>query len=206
MARDGQGPSGLDRKRAIFPWSARGRIARHAGRGAQVDSIELKEHYDFGVWSVAAKVGDGRLMASAPARAQGRVVEIRVARLLNPADVESLHSSVRAAIERAGIGATICADCRRTLPLSGPVATAWSRHMRSANRSIARSALLLDPSNTMFNLQLERIVRCAGNPTRRLFADVDELSDWLASELTEWERQALRAFLSEGDRPCSLVP
>jgi hypothetical protein len=175
-------------------------------RGAQVDSLELKEHYEVGVRSVAAKVGEGRLVASAYARAQGRVVEIRVVRLLDPADVESLHSSVRAAMDRAGAGATICADCRRTLPLSSPVSTAWSRHMRSANRSIARSALLLDPSNTMFNLQLERIVRCAGNPTRRLFADVDELSDWVAPGLTEWERKALRAFLSEGDRPCSPPP
>jgi len=72
--------------------------------------------------------------------------------------------------------------------------------MRKANGSIARSAILVDPSNTMFNLQIERVVHCAGNPTRRLFADLEGLHNWLDGDLTEPEREALQAFLSADDR------
>jgi hypothetical protein len=71
--------------------------------------------------------------------------------------------------------------------------------MRKANGWIARSAILVDPSNMMFNLQVERVVRCAGNPTRRVFADLEELQNWLDGDLTWPERQALRKFLSADD-------
>jgi predicted oxidoreductase (fatty acid repression mutant protein) len=62
---------------------------------------------------------------------------------------------------------------------------------------VHRSAILLDPSNTMFNLQVERVVHCTGNDNRRLFKNADELHDWLDGGLTEAEREALRAFLSD---------
>jgi hypothetical protein len=135
--------------------------------------------------------------APAFARArQGRLVEVRVGRLADLAEVDSLNASVFAAVHSAGPGAVICADYRLASPVSPHVAHAWSRAMRVANRAIGRSALLLDPSNTIFNLQVERIVRCAGNPARRLFADVAELQDWVDGDLTEPEREALLAFLN----------
>lgn len=99
-------------------------------------------------------------------------------------------------MRRAGPGAVICADYRNAAPLQYGIADAWSRAMRKANDSIARSAILIDPSNTMFNLQLERVVHCAGNPRRRLFTRREELCNWLDSDLAEPERQGLRAFLS----------
>ncbi|HLK35582.1 MAG TPA: hypothetical protein VKU41_02440, partial [Polyangiaceae bacterium] len=105
----------------------------------------------------------------------GRVIEIRVRRLASRLDVQKLRDALYVALGQAGRGAVICADLRGVGPLSREVSDAWSRAMRAANRDIARSCLLLDPSNVTFNLQIERIVRCAGNPERRLFADVDEL-------------------------------
>jgi hypothetical protein len=60
--------------------------------------------------------------------------------------------------------------------------------------------MLLDPSNTMFNLQVERIVQCAGNAQRRLFNDPDELRGWLEGTLTETERAALGRLLVAGKR------
>ena len=63
--------------------------------------------------------------------------------------------------------------------------------MRQNNASGLRGGLLLDPSNAKDNLQIERVVRCAGNPARRLFADIDLLRDWIAGPLSEWERKAL---------------
>jgi hypothetical protein len=128
----------------------------------------------------------------------GRLVEVRVGRLAALSDVESLNAAVSVAVRGVGSGAVICADHRGATPFTGEVARAWSQAMRRTNESIVRSALLLDPSNTMFNLQVERVVHCAANEHRRLFNDAKVLRDWLDGMLTEAEREALRAFLSVG--------
>jgi len=124
----------------------------------------------------------------------GRIVEVHVGRLASLADVQQLDAAVLAAVERVGGGALICADYRDATPLTGEVANAWSRGMRRANASIARSALLVDPANTVFNLQVERIVRCATNERRRIFRDARSLCDWLDGALTEAEREAVRRW------------
>jgi hypothetical protein len=125
-----------------------------------------------------------------------RIVEVHVRRLPTLDDVESLHAQVLAAVRRAGPGAVICADHRFASPLSREVADVWSRNMRGNNGGIVRGALLLDPANTMYNLQVERVVHCAGSAARRLFADIEELRDWVSDALTEPEREALRGLFS----------
>ena len=82
-----------------------------------------------------------------------------------------------------------------------PEATgSWSHAMREGNEALIRSAVLVDPGNTMFNLQLDRVVRCAGHAGhRRIFADAGELRDWLGDVATEAERQAIDAFLARRD-------
>ena len=54
----------------------------------------------------------------------------------------------------------------------------------------------LDPRNVMFNLQVARVVRCAGHDARRLFTDPLEMGDWLGDLLTDAERAALRGLLA----------
>jgi len=132
----------------------------------------------------------------------GRVVEIRVWRLADAADVQCLNARVFEATQLAGRGkAVICADYRRASPLPRPIASAWSRAMRMANRAIDRSAVLLDPANILFNLQFERMVRCAGNPARRLFMDAGALCEWVGGCLTRVECDSLdRFFVEEGGR------
>jgi hypothetical protein len=128
----------------------------------------------------------------------GRVIQLRVRRLAEVADVDRLTAAVASAIDEAGPGASICADFRGASPLPPEVAKAWSRAMRKMNGSLVRSALLLDPANALFNLQLERVVKCAGNPARRLFPNMADLQQWIAGALEGWERDAVGAFLSEG--------
>ncbi len=128
----------------------------------------------------------------------GRVVEVRVRRLADRREVEALNAEVFASIRAAGKGAVICADHRSVGPLSREVADAWSRGMRGANGGIVRGGLLLDPANTMYNLQVERVVHCAGNSARRLFVDIGALRDWVGEALTEAERQALHGLFSLG--------
>ena len=143
------------------------------------------------VAAVSGAVGDG----SAARCRVGCLVEIRVGRLATLADVEAQGSEVRAAIARAGSRVVICADHRRGAPLSPQLADAWSRSMRSVNPFVRRSAILVDPENTTYNLQLERVIQCAQNPTRRLFYDRRALFAWVEDALTPAERTELRAFL-----------
>jgi hypothetical protein len=129
----------------------------------------------------------------------GRLVEVRITRLRSLADIESLHAAVYAAVLSAGPAAVVCADHRLASPLlSRELADAWSRGMRKANRSVGRSAILLHPANTTFNLQLERIVECAGHAGRRVFTEREGLFRWLDGGLTEAEQERLRVFLSDG--------
>lgn len=141
--------------------------------------------------------GDWTRETPSLARLRGtRLVEVDVRRLTDVADLESLRADVFAAIRRAGPAAVICADYRWAHPFSRDVAAVWSRAMRAANRGIVRSAGLLDPANAIVNLQIERVVRCAANPARRLFTQLESLRDWVGVVLSEPERQALAELFS----------
>lgn len=127
-----------------------------------------------------------------------RVVELQVRRLVDADDMELLNYEVTTQIQRAGREVVICSDCRFASPVSHEVARVWARAMRQNNREILRSAIVLDPRNTMINLQLERVVRCAIHPGRRLFDDPIRARDWLGASLSEPEREALRELFVEG--------
>jgi hypothetical protein len=125
----------------------------------------------------------------------GRLVEVRIGRLASTEDVEWLDTVFFAAMNVVGAGAVICADHRFASPLPSYLADAWAGSMRRNNRTLARSAILLDPANATFNLQIERIVRCAGSDERRMYVDREGLYEWLDGRLTADERAALREFL-----------
>jgi hypothetical protein len=125
----------------------------------------------------------------------GRLVEVRIGRMGSIADIESLNTAVFAAVRCAGPGVVVCADHRFASPLPRDLADVWSGAMRRTNRSLVRSAILIDPANVTFNLQIERIVRCAGSDARRVCADRDRLYEWLDDRLNDAERAALRLFL-----------
>jgi hypothetical protein len=138
--------------------------------------------------------------AGAWVRAFGRLVEIRIGRITHVADVQRMHADVVGAMEAAAAaGCFVCCDCRRASPLTPDAADAWSRVIREASTSVGRSFILVDAANTMFNLQVERVVRCAGIPAGQLFFDRDAAFEWLQGVLTEPERSELRSFLANAD-------
>ncbi len=127
----------------------------------------------------------------------GRLVEVRTGRMGSVADIVSLNTAVFAAVHSvaAGPGVVVCADHRFASPLPSDLADVWSGAMRRTNRSLIRSAILLDSANVTFNLQIARIVQCAGSDRRRVFTARDAVYEWLDGGLTEAERVALRVFL-----------
>jgi hypothetical protein len=148
----------------------------------------------------AVPKAEGGVGARSLARSRvGRVVEVRVRSLSTLADVQAINTQVAMALLQAGPGAIICADYRFASPFSCQVADAWAHGMRVANGRISGAALLLDPLNTMFNLQVERIVKCAGSPIRRLVTGLGEIQSWLGDSLSAAEWSGIETFLAAGD-------
>jgi hypothetical protein len=146
---------------------------------------------------------DGNLEDPGPAftvrRRVGRLLEIRVLHLRHVDQLLRLSTTILNEARALPSRTIVFGDYRRTLPFSQDVADRWSRDMRGYNVGLALSAILLAPSNATFNLQIERVIRCAGNPWRRTFYDVRELRDWVATRATRDELAQLDELLSPGD-------
>jgi hypothetical protein len=125
----------------------------------------------------------------------GRLLELQVFDLGLPEDVEALARAVFAAAAELGVPAILLSDNRAAGPFSQEVGDSWSRVMRQFNARVARSAILLDPANETFNLQLERVVRCAGSTRRRWFCDPFEARAWLADVASPSEMTRLDEVL-----------
>jgi hypothetical protein len=83
-------------------------------------------------------------------------------------------------------------------PLSGEVADEWSRRIRHGNPAPAHakpSAILLDPANALYNLQVERVMQCAGKQVR-LFPALGEVTEWLGGFLTDAEMATVRELFA----------
>jgi hypothetical protein len=127
----------------------------------------------------------------------GRLLEIQVWHLEGPEQQRGLSECIMREARRAPSRPIIFADYRKTSPFPQAVGDAWARAMRSFKDHFAYSAILLAPSNETFNLQLERVARCADNPRRRLFREKRELYDWLAERTTAPELARLAQLLRD---------
>src|SRR5258708_2094279 len=164
-----------------------------SGQGPTAWGANPREHAAYGgcvVFHTAMAEGDlgSRSRSFVRVRA-GRIVEVHVRRLADVGDVAALHAQVREAIRHVGPEPIVCADHRLASPLASDVADACSRAMRQLGRAVVRGALLLDPGNTMYNLQIDRVVRCSGS-ARRLLTDIDDLRAWVGAALAGSERDA----------------
>jgi hypothetical protein len=143
---------------------------------------------------------------------EGRIVEIRVLSLVDLDDLAAFCANTGSTIREAGPRAIVCADHRAATPLAGEIADEWSRRIRQGNPAHAKtSAVLLDPGNALYNLQVARVMQCAGKHVR-LFTDVGELTGWLAAVLTDGEAATVREIFRESstqrdpERPCGREP
>jgi len=125
----------------------------------------------------------------------GRLLEIRLFGVCGLDDIAALTAQLREAAHSLDGRPIIFGDFRRAPPFSQAVADQWSRDMRGFNDRLTRSALLLSTENGTFNLQFERVVRCAGCASRRLFSSAGELREWLRGSLTQVELARLDRLL-----------
>ena len=128
----------------------------------------------------------------------GGLLEMRAGRLECLDDLLAFHHAIHRAARRLQTRTVVFADYRRGRPFPQDVGDAWCRFMRQDNARISASGILLDPMNHTFNLQFERVVRCAGNPARRIFHDAGELRDWLSHATTAAELARINDLLRNG--------
>jgi len=131
----------------------------------------------------------------------GRLLEVRIGgSLRTPADVDTWFDGVRAALAElpAGKRQVVAADWRGCPLMSDEAADRALLRLKQANVNMDRSAALASAASPIAVLQFLRLCRSSDpNGNRRLFTDVDEMSEWLGEVLSDAERQRLRAFLSE---------
>lgn len=125
-----------------------------------------------------------------------RLVEARPWQRMDRADLQAFDQQIGDAV-RCADGPLLYADYRHASPVVPAVGRQWSGAMRRANGKVLRTAILVNPANLLFNLQLYRWVECTHNPMRRIFADRDELYAWLAVGCSEQEQCVLKDILAE---------
>lgn len=132
------------------------------------------------MWSVEHKVG--------------RLVHVVVGSPFSMEDVEPMFQKlgrVMTAFEGRVVG---CTDLRHATVLAPDVAAAVINFLRRDNPKIERSAFLVNDS-ALLGMQMTRILREAGNPSRRSFHDPDQAISWLTEVLNPAEQVELRHFL-----------
>jgi hypothetical protein len=129
-------------------------------------------------------------------RKVGRIVEIYLHNLRSAADVDAIGAAfLTAAGDLPRV--IIVGDYRRASTLSPDVADRFVQVFSRSNPRIERSALLVLPEQATFQMQVERMVREANNPSRRTFRDAWALETWLAEILVPDERARVHEMLTQ---------
>lgn len=132
-------------------------------------------------------------------------VEVNVGRLLEGrifalATLEEAHKYCEDALDhtkRARSPLVMVADHRRVAIYSQAVADELATVFGKLNDRLERVAILVSRTNATLSLQLERIVREARNPMRRVFYDMDPALEHVTPTLSKVELERARTFLRE---------
>lgn len=126
-------------------------------------------------------------------RRVGKLVEIRIWSPVSLAETAAwgeTHDGVIAATP----GPYVCfVDLTGAQVFPQDVVEAYVKTMRNESR-LMRTATLLNASPT-FGMQIQRMIREANNPNRRVFREPEALCEWLAEVLDGPEQARLRALV-----------
>ena len=126
----------------------------------------------------------------------GVLVETRLSGHLTREELTAFGQERVRTLRAVGADLVVCFDCRSLDVLSPELTAELVAALRLSRRSpFRRSALLVPEDRAVLGLQLDRIVREAQNPARRIFRDRDALIAWLSEVLTPEEQTRLVAFL-----------
>jgi len=129
----------------------------------------------------------------------GKLVEIRIWSPVSLAETSSWARDHDAVID-AVRGPYVCfVDLVDATVFPQEVVDAYVTTMRNEPR-LRRTGTLLNASPTM-SLQIQRMIREANNPERKVFRVPDELEEWLGEVLAPAERMRLDELLAKYRTP-----
>lgn len=123
----------------------------------------------------------------------GRLVEIRVQPPLSLDELRGFHPQITRLFARVGGQVVGVTDLRNARVFNPDVADRLMTIIRNDGPRVDRSAFLVGESAT-FSMQIARVIREAGAPSRRAFLDPEEAITWLSEVLTQPEVRRLREF------------
>jgi hypothetical protein len=138
-------------------------------------------------------------MSFTAANQVGRLIEVRV---VPPLTLEEATRFMQEVVRLTSLHTgkiVACTDLRTGTRTVDPNTIDFlAGIMRAENPRLERNALVVTPAAATFMLQMERMVKTAGTPVRRIFRTRGEAEAWLGEVLTGAERARVRVFLDEG--------
>ena len=131
------------------------------------------------------------------ANVAGRLLEARVHSLRTRADVDAYARALDERVKTMPAGPVLCADHRPVVIYPQIVADGLVELFVSMNTRLERIAIIAARSNATLVLQLERLVREARFPARKVFYAPADAERHLAGSLAADEVARARTFLAE---------
>lgn len=138
-------------------------------------------------------------------RIVGRLVETRWVSPMSDENMQHFLSRTAVIFKAAQGPLVVFADVTQALVLPQERINELIALMKSDNEKIERNGMLLGQSAT-FALQVERVIRQAGNPKRRTFREFAPLRQWLAPVLTPDELVRIDDFRKESNELLRSAP
>lgn len=129
----------------------------------------------------------------------GRLIEARVFRLVTRGDADAYSDALAVEVRRhpGGRAPVLVADHRPVPVYPQAAADRLIELFQDMNSRLERIAIIVAPTNATILLQLERIVREARFPNRRVFRAKELAVEHLGGALGPAELTRARAFLDE---------
>ena len=126
----------------------------------------------------------------------GRLVEVRLASPLDLNDVQQFVQAMMAVMAKVQGKYVGIVDMLDAHVFPAAVADKLSQMLSGAATRVERTAMLIGNS-AVFGLQVERVIRDANNPNRRVFRSTREMTSWLGEVLTPAERARMERLAEE---------
>jgi hypothetical protein len=129
----------------------------------------------------------------------GRLVECSLESPVTNQDAEGVGAELKRLLGAvpAGQKIVVATDLVLTRTLAPDVAERFIGLMRADNPRVERSGFLIADNAATFALQLERMIKEANHPSRRVFRRADIWQAWLAEVLSKEEAERLSRFAQE---------
>jgi len=125
-----------------------------------------------------------------------RIVGVFIGSAITMDEVKLLVGDVRKCFATCGGKVVATADLRSARLFVPDISDALLGLLRADNPLVERSALIIAPESATFGLQVERMAREAGNPTRKVVRSAPEASAYLGSALTPAQQKWLQGWYS----------